>query len=155
MCRACGSEVSGTIFCPFCGAFLPAKRAIRPLRLLLSGVSVLAVAALGLWVRAATRPAVPAAHREVAGTSVDAPRPQAREGPDAALPSTQGPALQTRWAVTWVNVRNRGGADAPVIAVLRPGRQVEVHEESGSWWLAYVDGKPLGYVASWLLRDAP
>ena len=52
----------------------------------------------------------------------------------------------TRYARTWVNVRDDRAQAAPSVRVLNPGEQVTVDSLRGGWYRLLAEGRPLGYV---------
>jgi hypothetical protein len=52
-----------------------------------------------------------------------------------------------------VNVRERPADDAPVRQVLKPGTRVEGFARRYGWWLVFVGGDSIGYVAGSLLSS--
>ncbi len=73
--------------------------------------------------------------------------------PPTATPTTIDPRTQTKWTSTWVNVREGRGIDTRVVAVIDPAQRVEVDSLQGSWWVVYIDGRPIGYVANSVLQN--
>ena len=60
--------------------------------------------------------------------------------------------LQTRWTIQWANARAEPREDALILEELPPGTQVEGVRHRSGWWLVYIYGDSVGYVAGALLR---
>jgi hypothetical protein len=60
--------------------------------------------------------------------------------------------LQTRWTIQWANARAEPREDALILEELPPGTQVEGVRHQSGWWLVYIYGDSVGYVAGALLR---
>jgi hypothetical protein len=61
----------------------------------------------------------------------------------------------TRYAQTWVNVRDGRAQTAPSVRVLNPGEPVVVDSLRGGWYRVLTEGRTLGYVHRSNLDDAP
>jgi hypothetical protein len=64
----------------------------------------------------------------------------------AAPTSSSSAAVLTRYARTWVHVRQGRANAAASVRVLRPGESVVVDSLQGGWYLVLADQQPLGYV---------
>jgi hypothetical protein len=91
----------------------------------------------------------PMAQETVQVTPPD-PRPEPAPPPTVAAETTL-----TKWTSTWVNLRNARDPDAEIVRVLNPGEQVEVADLVGGWWVVFVDGEMVGFVARSLILDQP
>ena len=147
-CRACGHTVrSASRVCPSCGVQAPGRRR-GALPVILGISALLAVGAFiaDRWPRPpATSPAVLGAEppRESAAPLLaTTPPPQA---------DSQPATFKTKWTTLWVNVRQRPADNAPIVTVLRPGTRLETQARRYGWWLVFLDGDSLGYVAGALL----
>jgi hypothetical protein len=60
-----------------------------------------------------------------------------------------------RWTTLWANVRAEPRDSALVVEVLRPGTLIEGIRHPSGWWLVFVDGDSIGYVAGALLSAEP
>ncbi len=154
-CPECGQKVASVAsVCPRCSCALSRQRPAAPRRShitlpvpVLVTVLLLLVAILGIRNRGNLRsPPLP--------TSTSSQlTPQAVASPPAETPRTTGLSTRTKWTSTWVNVREGRGTDTRVVQVIDPGQRVEVDSLQGRWWVVYIDGKPIGYVANSVLRD--
>jgi hypothetical protein len=61
--------------------------------------------------------------------------------------------LQPKWAKDWANVRQRPDANAPILQMLRPGTRVDGRAGENGWWLVFINGDSVGYVAGALLTS--
>jgi hypothetical protein len=61
----------------------------------------------------------------------------------------------TRWTNDWANVRAGRALEDSVVAVIPPGRQIQVAGRVEGWWVVYLDGLPVGFVAGSLLSPTP
>ncbi len=100
----------------------------------------------------ATPAALPTA-QPVKKPAESAPAPAPVEPPAPAAPDAE--SGEQRYASTWVNVRARPSASAPVVRVLSPGDPVVVNSLRQGWYLAEVGGQTLGYVDRTLVRTDP
>ncbi len=151
-CRNCGRQVaSQTRTCPYCGLRHPGSRRGARRALVVAGIvtPLLVMAA----VRANPgRPVLPLP------TTIEPRTTPLAVETDLVPPPPDSPASsarldQSRWTVTWVNVRERPGTDTDVVHILGPGQGVRVGERQGRWWPVLQDGRVLGYVANSVLQD--
>jgi ribosomal protein L37E len=175
-CPQCGHRALGVATrCPRCGFAFPARPLHRPYATqrrdwpsaLLAGVIVIGAAAAvatlrgpgsrpGSPERAATRVAATAARSETAQRDSAADRRGPERTPGAPHPSPKPAAGSvTRYARTWVNVRDGRDRAAPAVRVLNPGEQVIVDSLLGGWYRVLAEGQPLGYVHRSNLDAAP
>ena len=154
-CPECGQKVATVAsVCPRCSCALSLQRPAAPRRShitlpvpVLVTVLLLLVAILGIRNRGNLRsPPLP--------TSTSSQlTPQAVASPPAETPKATGPSTQTKWTSTWVNVREGRGSDTRIVQILDPRQPVEVASLQGRWWVVYIDGKPIGYVANSVLQN--
>lgn len=69
--------------------------------------------------------------------------------------SSKGLAKQreSKWAHTTVNVRSGRSTDFSIVTKLMPDEKVGVDSLFNGWYRVFRDGKKIGYVASFLLKD--
>lgn len=70
-------------------------------------------------------------------------------------PAVTERSLQVRWTVSWANVRAEPRESAFVLEQLPPGTRVEGFRRPSGWWLVYMYGDSIGYVAGALLHPSP
>jgi hypothetical protein len=97
------------------------------------------------------QPVAPARDSAVDSTP-PAPAAPPRAAPPQAAPSNVAPASTVpsgdqlqRYAMTWVNVRDRRSPNAAPVRVLDPGEAVLVDSLIGGWYRVVIDGQPIGY----------
>ena len=73
----------------------------------------------------------------------------------AVLSETDTLSRETRYTWTTVNVREGRGTSTSVVEVLPAGQRVQVADLQNGWWIAYVDGVQIGYIANSVLHDGP
>jgi len=107
-------------------------------------------------------PALPAAVATPAASPTAEPVEESAESTPAPAPvETPAPEApdavsgEQLYASTWVNVRARPSASAPVVRVLSPGDPVVVNSLRQGWYLAEVGGQTLGYVDHALVGSDP
>lgn len=174
-CRRCEKIIPRNApICEYCGYPQLARRRIRTVLGLVLLAAVVVAGVIG--VRRLTSPGEPdpttsvaltptirptVADTEAARSVPVAPPIDAQPVPVASPPpadpdtSSLPPGAQVRWSREWANVREGPGTDHPVVGVLRPYTEVAVTGLRAGWWLVYIDGTPLGYVARDLLTAAP
>lgn len=172
-CYQCGRKVlSGASVCPHCGTPHPRRRVPVKWTVTALVAAALIPAGFSIWkglerraeessaVAAGVARGTPAREPGVPAPTVRAPpreplQPTAPAGAGSLVPVASMPATEMRWTNTWANVREGRGTDTPVIQILQPGQQIEVTDRQNGWWVAYVDGKAVGYVANPLLDREP
>ncbi len=161
-CPECGQKVaSAASVCPRCSCFFgqrPAPKKSRltwPVPVLVT--VLLLVAILAIPTRINTDLAIPTRinteAQPLTSTTPAQLTPPTVASPPIVTPRTTEPSTQTKWTSTWVNVREGRGIDTRIIAVIDPAQRVEVDSLQGSWWVVYIDGKPIGYVANSVLQN--
>ena len=171
-CPECGQKVaSAASVCPRCSCFFGQRTAPKKSRITWPVPALvmvlLLVAILGIPERTSTDLGIP----ESTSTDLGIPKridtesqpltsstpaqltPATVASPPTATPRTIDPSTQTKWTSTWVNVREGRGIDTRVVAVIDPAQRVEVDSLQGSWWVVYIDGRPIGYVANSVLQN--
>ena len=160
-CPECGHKaLSVATRCPRCGHAFPARPLHRldPGRrrdwpsALLAGVVVIGAVLLVATLRrpsarpgSAVAPAGPAA--EPAKPSERTARPPSSPAPGTqATPPAASEGRLTRYARTWVNVRDGRARGTASVRVLNPGEQVWVDSLEGGWYRVFAEGRALGYV---------
>ncbi len=161
-CPECGQKVaSAASVCPRCSCFLGQRAAPKkshitwPVPVFVT--VLLLVAILGIPERTSTDLVIPKridTESQPPTSSTPAQlTPATVTTPPTATPRTTDPSTQTKWTSTWVNVREGRGTDTRVVAVIDPAQRVEVDSLRGSWWVVYLDGQPIGYVANSVLQN--
>ncbi len=154
-CPECGQKVASVAsVCPRCSWSLSRQRPTDPRRS--HGfwpVPVLVVVVLFLFGMLGIRNRGNLRSPPLPTSTSSQLTPQAVASPPAETPKATGPSTQAKWTSTWVNVREERGTNTRVVQVIDPGQRVEVDSLQGRWWVVYIDGKPIGYVANSVLRD--
>ncbi|MBI4500960.1 MAG: SH3 domain-containing protein [Gemmatimonadetes bacterium] len=159
-CRACGHTVrSASRVCPSCGVTAPGKRpAVLRVSLGVAALLLIGVFVVDRLPDSSPTDTVALAAPPSRKAPVRRPLPDSAPAaetvlivPPAVRPDSQPLVLKTKWTTLWVNVRQGPADDAPIIKVLRPGTRVEAQARRYGWWLVFVDGDSLGYVAGDLL----
>ncbi len=179
-CPQCGHKaLSVATRCPRCGHAFPARPLIRhaasrrdwPSALLAGVIVVGAVAVVATLRWPGTKPAAEGPVQPTAGSpasarppapsptelkrAVPTPRPAApRARPSPADAAASPPGL-TRYARTWVNVRDGRAQATPSVRVLTPGESVLVDSLRGGWYRVLAEGRTVGYVHRSNLDAAP
>jgi hypothetical protein len=94
------------------------------------------------------------------GSDMARPGPRARPvapraAADRAEPAAASANRVTRYARTWVNVRDGRAQATPSVRVLTPGEQVLVDSLKGGWYRVLAQGRTLGYVHRSNLEAGP
>ena len=159
-CRHCGELMTRRAqVCPHCGL---KQRGNGPL--VVAGIAAVIILAAGLWIVSAggdggdAPPPVVAA--PVPSQLPIAPPVQASvdsaPAPDPpAQPSAPRVVTVSRFAQEWANVRTGRDLNAEIIAILRPGQQVNVADRRGGWWSVYLGDSLVGFVSANLLDTIP
>jgi ribosomal protein L37E len=71
---------------------------------------------------------------------------QPRAASTASVTPTPASPLATRFARTWVNVRDARSRAAPAVRVLNPGDAVQVDSLIRGWYRVLIGGRAAGYV---------
>ncbi len=147
-CQNCGRKVSARVpVCLYCGIPHTRRSHIsRPVPVLM-GIVLFLLAILGVWKGANNRSEQSVSSATTQLTPADS---------DSLLTTTGGPpdpSTETKWTSTWVNVREGRGTNTGVVQILDPGQRLEVNNLQGRWWVAYLDGRRIGYVANSVLRS--
>ena len=166
-CRNCEQDVSARArVCPHCGVRNPGRRVRWWLAAVVGAALVATFTIPALWTRMGSNATLsPSPETETAvlpETSVtvvettppptEAAQPVAPPAPiDAQLGPAPGPDAQLRWTLTWVNVRDARSPESEVVRVLNPGERVTVGDRARGWWMVYIDGAAVGYVANSVL----
>ena len=166
-CPDCGHKaLSVATRCPRCGHAFPARLLQRvdasrgrdwPSALLAGTIVIGAIVVVATLRRPGARPSerrAPAVEANAPATtrSVGVDRapvaPKARStGPaDVAVPLAASGSRTTRYARTWVNVRDGRARGTSSVRVLSPGEQVLVDSLQGGWYRVLADGRAVGYV---------
>ena len=97
---------------------------------------------------AAVEANAPAATRSSSGDRAPvAPKARSTSPADAAAaPATASASRITRYARTWVNVRDGRARATSSVRVLSPGEPVLVDSLQGGWYRVLADGRAVGYV---------
>ena len=169
-CPECGHKaLSVATRCPRCGHAFPSRPLVRPgtsrhrdwPSVLLTGVIVLGAVVVVGTLRWPGRQH-PAKTDSTAMATPAAPQPGAPK-PSPATPASRAAAdtvhgslpQLTRYARTWVNVRDARARAAASVRVLSPGEAVLVDSLHLGWYRVLADGRPLGYVHRSNLDAAP
>ena len=163
-CHRCGSQIPlASSICCNCGTEEPKAR--HPLRspAIVASVVVAIGLTVGGWIalsnpredQAVREPSRPMVAASVLPSAVSPDPPELRPVEVRAAPKAVVPMAETRWTTTWVNVRERPTTRAPVVGVLDPRVEIMVSDRAGSWWVAYRDGKRIGFVSNSVLAAAP
>ena len=155
-CRRCGGKVaSEAATCPYCRLRHPGRHWAQRTGPVLSVIAVLGVVGVGVWLMTWDRPTPVTTADEVIPALLPLPVvPAPSLAPTEAPPPTVA-LMETRWTSTWVNVREGPAIDAPILQILRPRQRVEVADRQGRWWLVYLNGERLGYIANSVLQATP
>ena len=158
-CSQCGHQaLSVATRCPRCGHALPARPLIRHAASrrdwpsgLLAGVIVVGAVLVVATLRWPGRK--PAA--EVPATATTTSRPDSALAlPAPGASTTPSPPSRprspagglTRYARTWVNIRDGRAQATASVGVLTPGEPVLVDSLHGGWYRVLAGGRTLGYV---------
>jgi hypothetical protein len=172
-CPECGHQaLSVATRCPRCGHAFPARPLIRHAAsrrdwpsALLAGVIVVGAVLVVATLRWPGR--TPAADGSADGSAAApattspparaqvAPAPTVSRAPSPpSLPVSPTGGL-TRYARTWVNVRDGRAQATPSVRVLTPGEPVLVDSLRGGWYRVLAEGRTVGYVHRSNLDAAP
>ena len=122
--------------------------------LALSGIAVLGLVSVGVRAVITARPTPAATQARVeAVTALPRPPGTVAAPVEPPLPTISG--TQPRWTATWVNVREGPAMDAPILQTLPPAQRVDIANRQGGWWLAYLNGERIGYIANSVLQATP
>jgi hypothetical protein len=161
-CPQCGhNALSVATLCPRCGHAFPARPLIRhaasrrdwPSAVLAGVIVVGAVAVVATLRWPGSKPAAEASPPTEPERVVPTPRPVA---PQSRLADAEASSRGlTRYARTWVNVRDGRAQAAPSVRVLTPGEPVLVDSLQGGWYRVLAEGRTVGYVHRSNLDAAP
>lgn len=134
-CKECGKEVAeSATTCPHCGVSHPARASMS----LGAGCLVIFVLVVLVGILAETC----------------SPTPSSSTGVPRSTPATQR-GRETRWVHGAANVRSARNVSAAVVTQLNRGASVEVDSLSSGWYRVFRAGRPIGYAAASVLKDAP
>jgi hypothetical protein len=151
-CPRCGHEFSAELRHPL--PSMPDRPWLRPALTAAGAAAVVLVLALlargddGGSGPVSTEPtATPAAPAGDTALSGALPLPPAAPAP--------APEALRRYAVEWINVRQRRAVAAPPVRVLRPGEAVLVDSLVRGWYRVVADGQGVGYAHRRFLAASP